>query len=93
MTASLQERAALITGGSRGIGREIAQRLAAGEYAVAIAYRGNAAEAAETVESITGQGGRAIAVQADVAEEAAVEAAFAQAEQAFGGLDVVVNAA
>ena len=87
MTAS---RSALITGGSRGIGREIARRLAADGYDIAIAYRGNTAEATETVESITG---RAIAVQADVADETAVERAFTVAEQAFGGLDVVVSAA
>jgi 3-oxoacyl-[acyl-carrier protein] reductase len=93
MTAPVQDRAALITGGSRGIGREIAQRLAADGYAIAIVYRGKTAEATETVESITGKGGRAIAVQADVADETAVEAAFTEAMQAFGGLDVVVSAA
>jgi len=93
MTALTQDRAALITGGSRGIGREIAQRLAGDGYAVAIAYRGDTAEAAETVESITGKGGRAIAVQADVADEIAVDRAFTEAEQAFGGLDVIVSAA
>jgi len=93
VTTNAQDRAALITGGSRGIGREIAQRLAADGYAIAIVYRGNTAEATEAVESITSKGGRAIAVQADVADETAVEAAFTEAVQAFGGLDVVVSAA
>src|ERR1700761_2336114 len=86
-------RVALVTGGSRGIGREIALRLAAETYAVAIAYVSNTAEADQVVTEITGHGGHALAIQLDVADEQAVDAAFTRIEQAFGGLDVVINAA
>jgi 3-oxoacyl-[acyl-carrier protein] reductase len=86
-------RVALITGGSRGIGREAALRLAAEDYAVAIAYASNTSEAAEVVAEITGNGGQALAVQLDVADDKAVEAAFNEIEQAFGGINVAVNAA
>jgi 3-oxoacyl-[acyl-carrier protein] reductase len=86
-------RVALVTGGSRGIGREIARRLAAEQYAVAIAYVSNTPEADQVVAEITGQGGQALAIQLDVADEQAVDAAFTRVEQAYGGLDVVINAA
>jgi 3-oxoacyl-[acyl-carrier protein] reductase len=93
MPVSPSTRVALVTGGSRGIGRESALRLAAEEYAVAIAYASNTAEAGQVVTEITGKGGQALAVQLDVADERAVEAAFTQIEQAFGGIDVVVSTA
>jgi 3-oxoacyl-[acyl-carrier protein] reductase len=86
-------RVALVTGGSRGIGREIALRLAAEQYAVAIAYVSNTAEADRVVADITGKDGKALAIQVDVADEHAVAAAFDRVEQEFGGIDVVVNAA
>ena len=86
-------RVSLVTGGSRGIGRETATRLAADGHAVALLYLGNQAEADAAVGSITDAGGTALAVKADVAEEEAVAGAFAQVEEAFGGVDVVVNAA
>src|SRR5919199_4186788 len=87
------QRVAIVTGGSRGIGQAVAERLAADGLAVAIGYMSNAAEADATVERIAAHGGRAIAVQADVADEQAVEALFDRVEQEFGGIDVVVNAA
>ena len=86
-------RVALVTGGSRGIGREAAIRLAADGYAIAIVYATATAEADRVVTAITGKNGQAIALQADVADGGAVETAFTRTEQAFGGIDVAVNAA
>lgn len=89
----MNTRVAIVTGGSRGIGRATAERLAADGLAVVIAYAGNDAEAAATVEAIEHKGGRALAVKADVADEHAVAGLFDRAEAEFGGVDVVVNAA
>ncbi|MDX6352278.1 MAG: 3-oxoacyl-[acyl-carrier protein] reductase [Streptomyces sp.] len=86
-------RVAIVTGGSRGIGRRTAERLAGDDHAVVIAYAGNQTEADAAVVAITGAGGRAVAVQADVADEKAVQELFDTAEQTFGGVDVVVHAA
>jgi 3-oxoacyl-[acyl-carrier protein] reductase len=86
-------RVAIVTGGSRGIGRESALRLAADGQAVAIVYAGNTAEAESAVKEIQAAGGSAIAIQADVADEVAVAALFDTVEREFGGVDVVVNAA
>jgi 3-oxoacyl-[acyl-carrier protein] reductase len=88
-----QQRVAIVTGGSRGIGRAVAVRLASDGQAVVIAYASNDVEAKATVAAIEAKGGRAVAVQADVADEAAVAALFDTAEQRYGGIDVVVNAA
>jgi 3-oxoacyl-[acyl-carrier protein] reductase len=84
---------AIVTGGSRGIGRETAERLGADGFAVVVDYAGNRAEAEAAVAAITGAGGRAIAVQADVADEHAVAALFDRTEETYGGVDVVVHAA
>src|SRR5439155_26724421 len=86
-------RVAIVTGGSRGIGRQTALRLSRDGFAVVVNYAGNKAEADAAVAEIVDGGGRAIAVQADVADETAVGALFDSAEQAFGGIDVVVHAA
>lgn len=86
-------RVAIVTGGSRGIGRAAAERLGTDGLAVVIVYAGNSTEAAKAVEEIEASGGRAIAVQADVADEVAVEAAFDLAAETYGGVDVVVNSA
>jgi 3-oxoacyl-[acyl-carrier protein] reductase len=86
-------RVAIVTGGSRGIGRESAERLASDGFAVAVVYGGNKDEAQAAVEAITAKGGQAIAAQADVADETAVAAVFDTAEKTFGGVDVVVHAA
>lgn len=93
MTDKTADRVALVTGGSGGIGRAVAERLAADGLAVAVHYAGNAARAEETRAAITGAGGRAVTVGGDVADEQAMAAAFDATEAAFGGIDVVVNTA
>ncbi|MCX4434649.1 MULTISPECIES: SDR family oxidoreductase [Streptomyces] len=92
-TSRTPRRVAVVTGGSRGIGRESAERLAADGHAVVVNYAGNEAEADKTVAAITEAGGVAIAVRADVADETEVAALFDATESAFGGVDVVVHAA
>lgn len=86
-------RVAVVTGGSRGIGRETAERLAADGFAVVVNYAGNEAEADKAVAAITEKGGAAVAVRADVADESEVAALFDAAENTYGGVDVVVHAA
>ncbi|WP_194896181.1 SDR family oxidoreductase [Catenulispora pinisilvae] len=88
-----QGRVAIVTGGSRGIGRAVADQLAAEGYAVVLAYAGRTDLAEQAVAEIGAAGGRAVAVQADVADEAAVADLFDRAEAEFGGVDAVVNAA
>ncbi|MFI7676261.1 SDR family oxidoreductase [Actinophytocola sp. NPDC049390] len=87
------QRVAIVTGGSRGIGRQTVSRLAQDGFAVVAVYAGRAADADAAVEEVTAKGGRAIAVQADVADEQAVAALYDRTEREFGGVDVVVNAA
>ena len=91
--STTSRRVAIVTGGSRGIGRESAERLASDGFAVVINYAGNHTEAEATVAAITAAGGQAIAFRADVADEAAVSALFSAAEDTYGGVDVVVHAA
>ncbi|MFD0274066.1 SDR family oxidoreductase [Kitasatospora sp. NPDC127111] len=86
-------RVAVVTGGSRGIGRAVSRRLARDGLAVVVNYAHDAAAAEETVAAITACGGRAISVRADVADERAVAAVFDRAEREFGGVDVVVHSA
>jgi 3-oxoacyl-[acyl-carrier protein] reductase len=86
-------RTAIVTGGSGGIGTAVSERLAADGMAVAVHYAGNPAASQRVVEAIAERGGAAIAVQADVADEAAVEQMFEDVEARFGGVDVVVHTA
>jgi 3-oxoacyl-[acyl-carrier protein] reductase len=84
-------KTAIVTGASRGIGRTIALRLATDGFGVVVNYAGNAAKAEEVVNEITGSGGRALAVQADVANHDDVKQLFEKTLKAFGQIDVVVN--
>ncbi len=84
-------RVALVTGGSRGIGRAIALRLAADGHAVAVNYAANSTAADEVVEAITANGGTAVAVQADVGDADAVGAMFKDVEERLGRIEVLVN--
>lgn len=88
-----KNRVAIVTGGSRGIGRAVALRLAADGHRVVAGYAQDDAAADVTVDQISRSGGSAIAVRADVGDQRAVAALFDRAEAEFGGIDVVVNAA
>jgi 3-oxoacyl-[acyl-carrier protein] reductase len=87
------QRVAVVTGASRGIGRTIATTLAAAGQAVVVGYAGNDAAAKQVVDEITAAGGQAVGARADIADEDAVAGLFDTATQAFGGIDVVVNSA
>lgn len=84
-------RVALVTGGSRGIGRAIAQRLAKSGHRVAVNYSSSAAAAEEVVASIKSDGGEAFAVQADVSLRDDVDSLFAAVEENLGPVGVLVN--
>jgi 3-oxoacyl-[acyl-carrier protein] reductase len=87
----LSGRVALVTGGSRGIGRAVCEVLAAEGAAVAVNYRASKSGADEVVEAITAAGGKAVAVAGDVAEYAQAEAMVAETIEQLGGLHMLVN--
>jgi len=91
--SSQENKIAIVTGASRGIGAAIARRLAGDGLTVVINYSGSAAEAERLAIEIERSGGRAITAQADVGDAGAVARLFDAAEAAFGGVDVLVNSA
>src|SRR4051794_28206528 len=93
MSNSAPTRVAIVTGGSRGIGRQAAQPPGAEGFALLVNFARHRSGGGATVEAITKNGGQAIAIQADVADEAAVAALYDTTEETYGGVDVVVHAA
>src|SRR6202163_87610 len=84
-------KVAIVTGASRGIGAAVAERLAKDGFTVVINYSGDTKSAEALARQIEGEGGRALAVKADVSDPEAVRSMFDSAEAAFGGIDVLVN--
>jgi 3-oxoacyl-[acyl-carrier protein] reductase len=87
------ERVAIVTGGSRGVGREVVRKLANRGYAVVVGYIRDQGAADSIVEEVLAAGGIALTIRAEVADELDVERMFAETTEAFGGIDVVVHAA
>ncbi|MFP8965085.1 SDR family oxidoreductase [Pokkaliibacter sp. CJK22405] len=87
---SSNNKTALVTGSSRGIGHSIALKLADEGFDIVVNYAGNVQKAEETVAAITDKGRKAIAVQADLSSEADIARLFTEIEQ-FGGVDVIVH--
>ena len=92
MAMSPKGRVAIVTGGSRGIGRETAARLARLGYAVVVNYVHDQDTAESTVDAILDGRGDAVAIRADVSDTLDVERLFAQTIETFGAVDAVVHA-
>ena len=91
MSKKLAGKVALVTGASKGIGAAIAKHLADEGAAVVVNYSSSREGADRVVAEITKNGGKALAVQANVAKEAEIRRLFAEAREAFGPLDILVN--
>jgi 3-oxoacyl-[acyl-carrier protein] reductase len=91
MTGSLTGKVAIVTGASKGIGAEIARKLASQGASVVVNYSASKAGAEKVVADIRAAGGKAVAIKADVSKEADVRGMFAQAKEAFGRVNVLVN--
>src|SRR5438270_9615769 len=91
MSQRLTGKVAVVTGASKGIGASIALHLAAEGAAVVVNYASSRAGADRVVAEIAGKGGKAVAVQADVARQDDIRRLFAETRKAFGRLDILVN--
>jgi 3-oxoacyl-[acyl-carrier protein] reductase len=87
------ERVGIVTGGSRGVGREVVRKLANQGYAVVVGYIRDQGAADSIVDEVLAAGGTALTIRADVADELDVERMFAETTEAFGGIDILVHAA
>jgi 3-oxoacyl-[acyl-carrier protein] reductase len=87
----LEGKVAVVTGASKGIGASIARHLAAEGASVVVNYASSKSGADRVVSEIQAQGGKAIAVQADIAKKADIQKLFTETQKAFGSLDVLVN--
>src|SRR5437660_6624316 len=87
----LAGKVAVVTGASKGIGAAIAKALAAEGAAVVVNYASSRGDADRVVAEIAGDGGRAVAVQANIAKQKDIERLFAETKKAFGTLDILVN--
>src|SRR5580693_3853567 len=90
-TKKLTGKVAVVTGASKGIGASIAKNLAAEGAAVVVNYASSKAGADKVVAEITNAGGRAVAVQGDVAKKSDIDRLFAETKKAYGQLDILVN--
>jgi 3-oxoacyl-[acyl-carrier protein] reductase len=91
MSHKLEGKVAVVTGASKGIGASIAKHLAAEGAAVVVNYSSSKTGADRVVAEIAGKGGKAVAVQANVAKKSDVERLFAETKKVFGKLDILVN--
>jgi 3-oxoacyl-[acyl-carrier protein] reductase len=89
--SKLQNKVAIVTGASKGIGASIARHLAAEGAAVVVNYASSKEGADRVVSEITGKGGKAVAVQADISKQADIDRLFVETKNAFGQLDILVN--
>src|SRR5205809_7375088 len=87
----LNGKVAVVTGASKGIGAGIAKQIAAEGAAVVVNYSSSKSDADKVVDEITKRGGKAVAVQGNVAKKKEVEQLFAGAKKAFGKIDILVN--
>jgi 3-oxoacyl-[acyl-carrier protein] reductase len=91
MSKKLQDKVAVVTGASKGIGAAIAKHLAAEGASVVVNYASSKPGADTVVAEITGKGGKAIAVQGDVSKQADIDRLFSETKKKYGRLDILVN--